>query len=80
MFEDAAENAIFCVQFLEFTMAMKDEVTVKFVVCLNCELVWPDGEILRHDHEFETDKGDLLVVFDNHCPECRAKLASWGTQ
>ena len=80
MFEDAAENAIFRVQFLEFIMAMKDEVTVKFVVCLNCELVWPAGKLLRHDHEFETDKGDLLVVFDYHCPECRAKLASWGTQ
>ena len=80
MFEDAVENAIFCVQFLEFIMAMKDEVTVKFVVCLNCELVWPAGELLRHDHEFETEKGDLLVVFDYHCPECRAKLASWGTQ
>ena len=29
--------------------------------------------------DFETDDGELLVVYDYHCPECRAKLASWGT-
>ncbi len=80
MFEDAAENAIFHVQFPESIMAMDDEIAVKFVICLNCELGWPAGDLSRHDHEFETDKGDLLVVFDYHCPECRAKLASWGTQ
>ena len=59
---------------------MDDEIKVKFVICLNCELVWPAAELLRHDHDFETDEGDLLVVFDYHCPECRAKLASWGAQ
>ena len=60
--------------------AVDDEIKVKFVICLNCELVWPAAELLRHDHDFETDEGDLLVVYDYLCPECRAKLASWGAQ
>lgn len=61
-------------------MAMNDEIKVKFIICINCELVWPVAKLLRHDHEFETDEGALLVVLDYHCPECRAKIASWGAQ
>ena len=57
-----------------------EEITVKFVVCGKCDHVWPVGELIRQDHDFETDDGDLLVVHDYHCPECRAKVASWGTQ
>ena len=58
---------------------MQDEIKVKFVVCSGCDRVWPVAELVVHEHEFETDDGDLLVVFDYHCPQCRAKLASWGT-
>ena len=59
---------------------VSDEIKVKFIVCTHCETVVPVAELICQEHEFETDDGDLLVVFDYHCPECRAKLASWGTQ
>jgi hypothetical protein len=58
---------------------VSDEIKVKFVICSNCELVIPVAELVRHDHDFETD-GEWLVVYDYHCPSCRAKLASWGTR
>jgi hypothetical protein len=58
---------------------VSDEIKVKFVICSNCELVIPVAELVRHDHDFETDD-QWLVVYDYHCPSCRAKLASWGTQ
>ena len=57
-----------------------EEIAVKFVVCGKCDRVWPVAELIRQDHDFETDDGDLLVVHDYHCPECRAKIASWGTE
>ena len=57
-----------------------EEITVKFVVCGKCDQVWRVAELIRQDHDFETDEGDLLVVHDYHCPECRAKIASWGTE
>ncbi len=56
-----------------------EEIKVKFVVCGNCERVWPVRELIRHEHDFESEDGDLLVVYDYHCADCRAKLASWGT-
>jgi hypothetical protein len=59
---------------------MDREIKVNFLVCGNCDRVWPVQELMRHEHDFETDEGGLLVVFDYHCPECRAKLASWGTK
>ena len=58
---------------------VSDEIKVKFVICSNCELVIPVAELVRHDHDFETDD-QWLVVYDYHCPSCRAKLASWGTR
>ena len=58
---------------------MPDEIKVMFVICNACDQVWPATELVVHEHEFETDDGDLLVVLDYHCPQCRAKLASWGT-
>jgi hypothetical protein len=58
---------------------VSDEIKVKFVICSNCELVIPAAELVRHDHDFETDD-EWLVVYDYHCPSCRAKLASWGTR
>lgn len=59
---------------------MDQEIKVNFLVCGHCDRVWRVGDVMRHEHDFETDEGDLLVVFDYHCPECRAKLASWGTR
>jgi len=59
---------------------MDEEIKVNFVICANCDLVWRVDKLMRHDHDFETDDGDLLVVFDYHCPDCRTKLASWGTK
>lgn len=59
---------------------MGDEIKVNFLVCGICDRVWRVRDVMRHEHDFETDEGELLVVFDYHCPECRAKLASWGTK
>ncbi len=59
---------------------MDDEIKVRFLLCANCESVIPAAEAERAEHDFDTDDGELLVVIDYHCPECRTKLASWGTQ
>jgi hypothetical protein len=59
---------------------MDDEIKVKFVVCSSCDQAFPVPELPRRVHEFETDDGGILVVYDYHCPQCQAKLASWGTQ
>ena len=58
---------------------MQDEIKVKFVVCSACDQAFPVHELPRHEHTFETDDGGYLVVYDYHCPQCQAKLASWGT-
>ncbi|MGD8330485.1 MAG: hypothetical protein PVJ49_13710, partial [Acidobacteriota bacterium] len=62
------------------TRPMDNEIKVNFVVCGQCERVWPVDRLMKHEHDFETEDGDLLVVFDYHCPECRMKVASWGTK
>jgi hypothetical protein len=58
---------------------MEDEIKVKFVVCSACDQAFPACDLPRREHEFEAEDGGLLVVYDYYCPQCQAKLASWGT-
>lgn len=58
---------------------MPDTLQVMFLICSACDRVWPVDEVVEQVHDFETDDGGLMVVHDYHCPDCRAKLASWGT-
>jgi len=57
---------------------MHESIEVMFVICNNCARVWPVGELVEQVHDFEADDGGLMVVHDYHCPECRARLASYG--
>lgn len=57
---------------------MRESIEVMFVICTGCDRVWPVVELVEHVHDFETEEGGPLVVHDYHCPECRAKVASYG--
>ncbi len=57
-----------------------DEIKINFAICGNCDRVWPVGDLICHEHDFESDEGELLVVYDYHCADCRSKLVSWGTR